>query len=58
MTSNNSLPSWITERITPTLPPVALRAKPLPEWTRAERDAFEPSGMVWDRDGQRWTQGY
>lgn len=38
------------------LPPAALRAKPLPEWTPDERDAHEPAGRVWDRDRQAWVE--
>lgn len=49
-----ALPQWLRDRVNP-LPPIALRDKPLPEWTRAERAVFEPVGMVWDRDGQRWV---
>lgn len=38
------------------LPPKHLRIKPLPEWTHREREAHEPDGYVWDRDGQRWIR--
>lgn len=38
------------------LPPKRLRDTPLPEWTRRERETYEPEGYVWDRDGQRWLR--
>jgi hypothetical protein len=48
------LPTWLANTIRP-LPPLHLRAKALPLWTNAERTQWEPAGMVWDRDGQRWV---
>lgn len=36
-------------------PPKELADKPLPEWTPAERKAYEPPGRVWNRDRQEWT---
>jgi hypothetical protein len=51
-------PAWLAAVITErSLPPVQLRRKALPEWSGAERQAFEPAGMVWDRDRQEWTRG-
>jgi hypothetical protein len=38
-------------------PPDYLRAKPLPEWSNAERRRFEPPGYVWNRDCQTWVVG-
>lgn len=42
------LPSWM-------LPTAELRTKSWPEWSHAERSTA-PAGLVWDRDGQRWTR--
>lgn len=54
----NTTPAWLTAVIAErSLPPVQLRNKRLPEWTNAERQAFEPAGQVWDRDRQRWIAG-
>ena len=52
----NRLPVWVAERLRP-LPPVWLRDVPLPEWTTADRCAFEPAGYAWDRNRQQWVTG-
>jgi hypothetical protein len=53
-TTTRPLPQWLRDTLYP-LPPLSLRSKPLSLWTNAERQMWEPSGMVWDRDGQRWV---
>jgi hypothetical protein len=56
--SAKAVPAWIVAvQAERALPPAQLRNKPLPEWTTAERRAFEPAGQVWNHDRQRWTAG-